>query len=336
MLDSKKILFSIITCIFFSSLLIQNAYAATFFADVSGDWNDDNVWSGSGIPSAADVKVITPGVTVTIPAGFPVLNTNKIENTGIIVLHDNLQNNGVINNDNTINIFCDGSLTGNPPAGSPPNDLCDPDTDGDGVPDANDICPGFDDTIDSDADGIPDGCDINSGITCGPGTVLDSNNQCIPENPITCGPGTVLDSNNQCIPSLIEPEPVKLDGKFIGKHSENEFNIFGSLKIDDEKFKLVKGIGTFEIQNTNEKCDPIAGQGQLELTNESFLNIEFSGEICETRFLNKGNAEFNTNGVVEQSQANGSGEISLIIGKKHFAGKLSGDIILKGSTILGN
>ena len=33
------------------------------------------------------------------------------------------------------------------------------DTDGDGVPDASDICNGFDDTVDSDQDGLPDGCD---------------------------------------------------------------------------------------------------------------------------------------------------------------------------------
>ena len=35
-----------------------------------------------------------------------------------------------------------------------------PDSDGDGVCDTDDICPGFDDTIDSDGDGIPDGCDV--------------------------------------------------------------------------------------------------------------------------------------------------------------------------------
>ena len=33
------------------------------------------------------------------------------------------------------------------------------DEDGDGVPDNEDICPGFDDTVDSDFDSIPDGCD---------------------------------------------------------------------------------------------------------------------------------------------------------------------------------
>lgn len=33
------------------------------------------------------------------------------------------------------------------------------DTDNDGVCDADDLCPGYDDSIDTDADGIPDGCD---------------------------------------------------------------------------------------------------------------------------------------------------------------------------------
>ena len=33
------------------------------------------------------------------------------------------------------------------------------DDDDDGVSDADDVCPGFDDAIDVDEDGIPDGCD---------------------------------------------------------------------------------------------------------------------------------------------------------------------------------
>ena len=33
------------------------------------------------------------------------------------------------------------------------------DSDGDGVPDAEDVCEGFDDNVDTDDDGIPDGCD---------------------------------------------------------------------------------------------------------------------------------------------------------------------------------
>ncbi|WP_372683445.1 choice-of-anchor U domain-containing protein, partial [Desulfosarcina sp.] len=37
------------------------------------------------------------------------------------------------------------------------------DTDGDGVADANDQCPGYDDATDLDADGVPDGCDDSDG-----------------------------------------------------------------------------------------------------------------------------------------------------------------------------
>ena len=45
----------------------------------------------------------------------------------------------------------------NCPGGGDPT--CEIDTDQDGVPDCDDICPGFDDNIDSDSDGVPDGCD---------------------------------------------------------------------------------------------------------------------------------------------------------------------------------
>ena len=38
------------------------------------------------------------------------------------------------------------------------------DTDGDGIPDGCDACPGFPDGQDSDADGVPDGCDICPGF----------------------------------------------------------------------------------------------------------------------------------------------------------------------------
>ncbi len=41
----------------------------------------------------------------------------------------------------------------------PSDPLCQIDSDGDGVPDCDDICPGFDDNLDTDGDGVPDGCD---------------------------------------------------------------------------------------------------------------------------------------------------------------------------------
>jgi hypothetical protein len=42
---------------------------------------------------------------------------------------------------------------------NPPPDPNHPDTDGDGVPDVCDVCPGQDDLLDSDLDEVPDGCD---------------------------------------------------------------------------------------------------------------------------------------------------------------------------------
>src|SRR3990170_5842391 len=41
-------------------------------------------------------------------------------------------------------------------------EACEPDSDGDGVIDDFDFCPGFDDAIDSDFDGLPDGCEPDS------------------------------------------------------------------------------------------------------------------------------------------------------------------------------
>ncbi len=37
---------------------------------------------------------------------------------------------------------------------------CSPDSDGDGVPNPLDVCPGSDDTLDADGDSVPDGCDV--------------------------------------------------------------------------------------------------------------------------------------------------------------------------------
>ncbi|ULC58956.1 tandem-95 repeat protein [Flaviramulus sp. BrNp1-15] len=39
---------------------------------------------------------------------------------------------------------------------------CPPDSDGDGVPDTSDVCPGFDDALDNDGDLVPDGCDLDN------------------------------------------------------------------------------------------------------------------------------------------------------------------------------
>ncbi|PKG49648.1 hypothetical protein CXF54_13040, partial [Olleya sp. 1-3] len=81
---------------------------------------------------------------------------------------------GVANNVNTTSgQSIGGAIDGTP---SDPNGQCD--SDGDGVIDNLDVCPGSDDTADNDNDNVPDGCDLdddNDGI-------LDTNEQ----NIITC------------------------------------------------------------------------------------------------------------------------------------------------------
>lgn len=67
---------------------------------------------------------------------------------------------GAVNNEHRVdNVwFAITSLTNDCDANLVPDD-CDPDDDGDGVPNACDACPGFDDFADADGDGLPDGCD---------------------------------------------------------------------------------------------------------------------------------------------------------------------------------
>ncbi|MEP2279004.1 FG-GAP-like repeat-containing protein, partial [Maribacter sp.] len=82
----------------------------------------------------------------------------------------NLNNDGSISgavDDNGIPIIVSGGQgIGSSADYTVTSDLCD--DDGDGVNNANDKCPYFDDSIDSDNDGIPDGCDVdddNDGIS---------------------------------------------------------------------------------------------------------------------------------------------------------------------------
>ncbi|MGB5417249.1 thrombospondin type 3 repeat-containing protein, partial [Algibacter sp.] len=62
------------------------------------------------------------------------------------------------------------------------------DADGDGVPDADDVCPGFDDNIDTDSDGTPDGCDDDDDDD----TILDINDNC----PLTANTDQADGDNN--------------------------------------------------------------------------------------------------------------------------------------------
>jgi hypothetical protein len=76
------------------------------------------------------------------------------------------------------------------------------DSDGDGVPDGTDICPGFDDNADADFDGVPDGCDVcngddASGDTDGDGVCNDID-PCPVDNPDDTDGDGVCDSADIC------------------------------------------------------------------------------------------------------------------------------------------
>jgi hypothetical protein len=60
---------------------------------------------------------------------------------------------------------------------------------------------------------IPDPDEV---IMCGPGTILDQNNKCVPDFANICGPGTILNDDNQCV-----PEPKKVDVCHKGKKTIN-------------------------------------------------------------------------------------------------------------------
>ncbi len=99
------------------------------------------------------------------------------------------------------------------------------DSDGDGVADACDICPGFDDFEDGDMDGIPNGCDTacpntgqpcDDGIACTEGDVVDNDCNCIGTFADDDGDGVCnaedacpgfddnIDNNNDGIPDACE------------------------------------------------------------------------------------------------------------------------------------
>ena len=70
------------------------------------------------------------------------------------------------------------------------------DSDGDGVPDSEDQCPGYDDRIDVDQDGVPDGCD----------TLIDSDGDGIADADDQCpGEDDTIDVDNDSVPDCIDP-----------------------------------------------------------------------------------------------------------------------------------
>ncbi len=91
---------------------------------------------------------------------------------------------------NTITVIA-GDAAGNTGADTLTVTYTPPDTDGDGVPDNEDQCPGQDDNLDVDADGIPDGCD----------SLIDSDDDGVGDSEDLCpGNDDSIDIDNDGIP----------------------------------------------------------------------------------------------------------------------------------------
>lgn len=89
-------------------LLYHDAYATTFTATQSGNWNDANTWGGATPPVTNDFGntiTIPSGITVTNPIQMTVINNGLINNSGTIENGWSFVNSGTITNSGTIENF---------------------------------------------------------------------------------------------------------------------------------------------------------------------------------------------------------------------------------------
>lgn len=124
-----------------------------------------------------------------------------------------------------------------------------PDTDEDGVCDDDDICPGFDDSVDTDGDGIPDGCDTDD--------CPDSDGDGVCDDDDICPIGDDnIDNNGNGIPDACEGigeiNPVDIDVYPVPFNDKinirYEFNYDTKVKI--ELFDM-KGVQLMDVENIN-------------------------------------------------------------------------------------
>ena len=134
------------------------------------------------------------------------------------------------------------------------NTCISPDADGDGVCDANDICPGFDDTIDSDNDGIPDGCDncnnVSYNISPNPLTLTGSGTSISAINF-----GTIVNGITFSINDLNSKLNGKADRRFIDQVTVSYIDGNGS----------IQNYGVFQGNNTNQVSVSIASAQSVSI-----------------------------------------------------------------------
>jgi len=163
--------------------------------------------------------ITTPGTSVIV--GTMVTLTGTSINGGGITWDNNIINGIAFSAPAITTTYNVSSTNGNDCAGSVTITIL-ADTDGDGVPDSLDTCPGFDDSIDFDGDGVPDDCDLdddNDGI-------LDTDEGCtgsvIPEDFfVPLYHSNIINApNNRIYITGEDANPIGIDDNDINEFSE--------------------------------------------------------------------------------------------------------------------
>lgn len=152
------------------------------------------------------------------------------------------------------------------------------DADGDGVPDADDICPGFDDNVDSDGDNLPDGCDVcplddlndadGDGV-CGDVDIragddtIDTDNDTVPDDCDACPVDTENDADGDGFCESIDNCPLIANTD----QSDNDGDDAGDACNDDDDND---GIG-----DDADNCPLIANADQSDYDGDG------AGDVCD-------------------------------------------------------
>ncbi len=150
-----------------------------------------------------------------------------------------------------------GDAVSPPEPGEPPNDA-----DGDGVPDDEDICPGFDDTLDTDGDGVPDGCDNCPAVANPDQADADGD-----------GAGDVCDDSGPAIALSVEADPQTV---YSGDVVLFTYTATNSGDVDLTDVTIVDGFG-----NTINVGTLAAGATSVETVSES-INTTITNDVTAT------------------------------------------------------
>jgi hypothetical protein len=168
------------------------------------------------------------------------------------------------------------------------------DSDGDGVPDESDVCPGFDDNVDTDGDGIPDGCDNDPPVVNGgPDKIVDEG-QTVSLDPSTFSDGDTFDTHTSTIDWG--------DGTPVETGIVNEFD--GAGTVSGSHVYADNGLYTVEVCVTDD--DGASTCDALNITVNNVAPILVAGQdqtVDEGDVVSLGPSTFNDKGTLDTHTA---------------------------------